>query len=252
MKKQGGEMSYLEIIGMILLGVSIGVSKLGIPGAIISSPILTTIYGGQLTQGIMIPAVVVSDLNALYFYGKKFDKEALKKTLPTAILGILLAIFLGKYISVLAFKRMIAILIIFVSIVTILKNANMNFSKFSRIFGIIGGFASAIGNVAGPLVSIYFLNINLDKDKFYGTRTWFFFTLNTLKFVLYAIVWNNITAYTLIRSAIAIPGVILGVTMGKTLVTRFSQKTFEKFIIILSLLSALNLLFGDFVRGFFG
>jgi len=244
-------MSYLEIIGMILLGVSIGISKVGIPGAIISSPILTTVYGGQMAQGIMIPAVSVSDLNALYFYGKNFDGKALRKTLPTAIIGILLAIFLGKYISLVAFKRTIAILIIFVCILTILKNTDMDFSRFSRIFGVLGGFSSTMGNVAGPLVSIYFLNTNLDKDKFYGTRTWFFFVMNTIKFVLYALIWKNISTYTLVRSAIAVPGVILGVTLGKVLVSRFSQKTFEKFIIIFSLLSALNLLFGDFIKRLF-
>ncbi|MGF6906229.1 sulfite exporter TauE/SafE family protein [Fusobacterium sp. PH5-44] len=245
------KMSGLEIVGMILLGISVGISKVGIPGAIISSPILSTVYGGQLAQTIIIPAVTASDFNALYFYGKDVDRKALAKTLPTAIVGVIIAIFFGKYISADIFKKTIAILIIFVCIVTILKNKNLDFSKFSMGFGALSGFSSTIGNVAGPLVSIYFLNVNLDKNKFYGTRTWFFFAMNTLKFILYAIVWRQFSMATFIRSCVAIPGVVIGVTAGKVLVSRFSQKTFEKFIIIFSLLSALNLLFGDYIKRLF-
>ena len=241
-------MSGLEIIGMFFVGIAVGVSKVGIPGAIITSPILSTIYNGPAAQGLLIPAVTVSDFSALYYFGKNVDKKALKKTLPTAIIGIILAIWVGKSISEDTFKKVVAIIIIFVCILTILKNKNVNFSKFSIIFGALSGFSSTIGNVAGPLVSIYFLNVDLDKDKFYGTRTWFFFVMNTLKFILYALVWKNITSATLLKSTFAFPGVILGVYFGKKLVERFSQKTFEKFIIIFSMLSALNLLFGGTIK----
>ena len=76
-------MSYLEILGMIGLGLGCGLSKLGIPAALVFSPILASVYGGKASAGIIIIPVIVSDLIVMYLYRKDVEKKVLFKSYTT-------------------------------------------------------------------------------------------------------------------------------------------------------------------------
>ena len=62
-----------------------------------------------------------------------------------------------------------------------------NRPKRNTAAGDLGGIAAFIGNVSGPMMSIYLLNIKMDRDKFYGTRTWFYFIVNIIKATVFRI-----------------------------------------------------------------
>ena len=227
-------MSYLEILGMIGLGLGCGLSKLGIPAALVFSPILASVYGGKASAGIIIIPVIVSDLIVMYLYRKDVEKKVLFKILPLTILGIIVAVIFGNNISDEIFKK---------STLTLLKSLKIDFSKLSFLFGFLGGIAAFIGNVSGPMMSIYLLNIKMDRDKFYGTRTWFYFIVNIIKATLYVLVLNNIHLETFKLTSVAIPFVFVGVFAGKYFVEKMNQNVFEKFILIVSLISGLKLIF---------
>lgn len=72
-------MTPIEIFGMIILGLGAGFSKLGIPTALVFSPLLASLYGGKTSAGIIIIPVVISDLTMLYLYRKELDLKILKK-----------------------------------------------------------------------------------------------------------------------------------------------------------------------------
>jgi uncharacterized membrane protein YfcA len=93
------------------------------------------------------------------------------------------------------------------------------------------------------MMSIYLLNIKMDRDKFYGTRTWFYFIVNIIKATLYVLVLNNIHLETFKLTSVAIPFVFVGVFAGKYFVEKMNQNVFEKFILIVSLISGLKLIF---------
>ena len=235
-------MTPIEIFGMIILGLGAGFSKLGIPTALVFSPLLASLYGGKTSAGIIIIPVVISDLTMLYLYRKELDLKILKKILPMTIFGIIVAVVFGNNISDEVFKKSMGAIILAIGILTLLKSLNVNFSKLSYVFGFLGGFSSFIGNVSGPLMSIYLLNINLDKDKFYGTRTWFYFIVNISKLVLYFFFLKNINLFTISRGVCSIPTVFVGVFVGRYIVGKMNQNVFEKFIVIVSIISGLNLL----------
>ncbi|MDU1911431.1 sulfite exporter TauE/SafE family protein [Fusobacterium sp.] len=235
-------MTSIEIFGMIILGIGTGFSKLGIPTALIFSPLLASLYGGKTSAGIIIIPVVISDLTMLYLYGKELDLKTLKKILPMTVLGMIVAVIFGNNISDEFFKKSMGIIILTIGILTLLKSLNVNFSKLSHIFGFLGGFSSFIGNVSGPLMSIYLLNIDLDKEKFYGTRTWFYFIVNFSKFLLYFFFLKNINLFTLSRGVFAIPTTFIGIFIARFIVGKMNQSIFEKFIVIISVISGLNLL----------
>lgn len=236
-------MSYLEILGMIGLGLGCGLSKLGIPAALVFSPILAGVYGGKASAGIIIIPVIVSDLIVMYIYRKNVDKKVLIKILPLTILGIIAAVIFGNNISDELFKRSMGIIIFIIGVLTLLKNFKIDFSKLSFLFGFLGGIAAFIGNVSGPMMSIYLLNIEMDREKFLGTRTWFYFIINIIKVTLYIIVLKNIQIETFRLTSIAIPFVFVGVFLGKYFVEKMNQSMFEKFILIISMVSGLKLIF---------
>lgn len=236
-------MSYLEILGMIGLGLGCGLSKLGIPAALVFSPILAGVYGGKASAGIIIIPVIVSDLIVMYIYRKNVDKKVLIKILPLTILGIIAAVIFGNNISDELFKRSMGIIIFIIGVLTLLKNFKIDFSKLSFLFGFLGGIAAFIGNVSGPMMSIYLLNIEMDKEKFLGTRTWFYFIINLIKVTLYVLVLKNIQIETFKLTSIAVPFVFVGVFLGKYFIEKMNQNMFEKFILIISMISGLKLIF---------
>lgn len=236
-------MSYLEILGMIGLGLGCGLSKLGIPAALVFSPILAGVYGGKASAGIIIIPVIVSDLIVMYIYRKNVDKKVLIKILPLTILGIIAAVIFGNNISDELFKRSMGIIIFIIGVLTLLKNFKIDFSKLSFLFGFLGGIAAFIGNVSGPMMSIYLLNIEMDREKFLGTRTWFYFIINLIKVTLYVLVLKNIQIETFKLTSIAVPFVFVEVFLGKYFIEKMNQNMFEKFILIISMISGLKLIF---------
>ena len=236
-------MSYLEILGMIGLGLGCGLSKLGIPAALVFSPILAGVYGGKASAGIIIIPVIVSDLIVMYIYRKNVDKKVLIKILPLTILGIIAAVIFGNNISDELFKRSMGVIIFIIGVLTLLKNFKIDFSKLSFLFGFLGGIAAFIGNVSGPMMSIYLLNIEMDREKFLGTRTWFYFIINLIKVTLYVLVLKNIQIETFKLTSIAVPFVFVGVFLGKYFIEKMNQNMFEKFILIISMISGLKLIF---------
>jgi uncharacterized membrane protein YfcA len=80
--------------------------------------------------------------------------------------------------------------------------------------GILGGFATMIGSVAGSVLAIYLQALHLPKNNFIGAVAWFFMIINLTKFPLQMFVWNNITLQTLSVDLLAIKAIILAAIVG--------------------------------------
>jgi uncharacterized protein len=105
---------------------------------------------------------------------------------------------LGEVVNDEWFKNIIAILV-FVCIGLMLwkdRQKGSNFFPdtwwFAASMGVLGGFATMIGNVAGPIFAIYLLAMHLPKNSFIGTGAWFFLIINLSKFPLHIFVWKTI------------------------------------------------------------
>jgi uncharacterized membrane protein YfcA len=112
----------------------------------------------------------------------------LVQILPWAFAGLLIALGLGNLDNDEQFKSLIAILV-FLSVGLMLwKDARKGEQLipkgwwFAAFMGMLGGFATMIGNVAGPVFAIYLLSMRLPKNSFIGTSAWFFLILNFSKF----------------------------------------------------------------------
>jgi uncharacterized membrane protein YfcA len=100
-----------------------------------------------------------------------------------------------------------------------------------------------MGNAAGPVVSLYLLAKRPSKDLFLGTSAVIFLAVNASKLPFHIFYWKTVNAGSLAMDAIAIPFILLGVLLGKPLVTLIPERAFRFFIMTIALLGAIQLFF---------
>ena len=111
----------------------------------------------------------------------------------------------------------------------------------ASLLGLAGGFATMIGNSAGPVFTLYFLAMRLPKKEFIGTGAWLYLIINTGKLPLQALVWKNITWNFLMLDLISIPFIALGIFIGIHIVKLFPENIYRYFVIGTTLLTSVLL-----------
>ncbi len=240
------------IIQWILLAACamlVGMSKVGVPGvSMLVVPTLAIIFGGKASTGILLPMLMMADIFGVSYYHRHAEWKYLWKLMPWAAIGIGIALWVGEVVDDFWLKNIIAILV-FVCIALMLwkdrRKGNNLFPDtwwFAASMGVLGGFATMIGNVAGPIFAIYLLAMHLPKNSFIGTGAWFFLILNFSKFPLHIFVWKTITWDTLTLDLLLLPGIAIGAFIGVKLVKRISDKLYRTAVIVVTALSAFLLL----------
>jgi uncharacterized protein len=236
--------THWALIG--ICAILIGMSKTGVPGvSMIVVPTLAMIFGGKASTGVLLPILITADLFAVIYYHRHAEWKPLLKALPWAFLGLLIALWTGTMINDRQFKHIIAIAVLFSLLLMVWNDISnkkrdlTNHPGFAAIFGILGGFATMIGNVAGPVFAIYLLALRLPKKTYIGTTAWFFAIINLSKFPLQYFVWNNISSQSLQIDMVAIPFVITGAYLGIKVVHRIKDPTYRWSVVIITFISAL-------------
>ena len=241
--------NLLEWILILLCGILIGMSKVGVPGvSMIVVPALAFIFGAKQSTGVLLPILMMADIFGVAYYRRHANWNHLVKVLPWAVVGLLIALWVGEIVNDKQFKNLIAILV-FLSIGLMLwqdkrKGLNLFPDKwwFAASMGILGGFATMIGNVAGPVFAIYLLAMHLPKNSFIGTGAWFFMIINFSKFPLQLFVWNNINIETLTIDLVTLPAIAVGAILGFKVVKIIPEHTYRGFVIVITVISAFLLL----------
>lgn len=243
------DFTLLQWVLLFLCALLIGMSKVGVPGvSMIVVPVLAIIFGGKASTGILLPILMMADWFGVGYYHRHAKWSYLWKLLPWAFAGVGIALWVGEVVNDVWFKNIIAILV-FICIGLMLwkdRKKDANFFPdtwwFAASMGVLGGFATMIGNVAGPIFAIYLLAMHLPKNNFIGTQAWFFLIINISKFPLHIFVWKTITWESLKLDFMLLPGIALGAVLGIFLVKKIPEKTYRAFVIIVTALSAFLLL----------
>ena len=86
--------------------------------------------------------------------------------------------------------------------------------SIAALMGIMAGFTTMVGNLAGAFSNIYFLAIKLPKNEFIGTAAWLFFIINLFKVPFHIWSWGTISYSSFQISMSLIPGVFVGFSLG--------------------------------------
>ena len=246
---QSYHLTALQWIAISFAVFLFGLSKSGIKGiGIIIVVILAFVFGEKASTGILLPMLIIADIFAVIYYNRHTQWKYIIKLMPLMIVGVLVGVWVGNDISELFFKRLMAVIII-VSVLLMIYNENRksatvpNSRLFSGTKGFLSGFTTMIGNLAGPISNIYFLAMRLPKNEFIGTAAWLFFIINVFKLPFHIFVWKTVSKETLILNSVLIPAVILGFFVGVAIVKLISNVNYRRFILIVTALGGIIMLF---------
>lgn len=227
----------------------LGISKAGIKG--IAALIVTGLalaYGAKNSTGIMMPLLICGDIMAVSYYKRHVKWGYIKKLLPWMILGVLLGVFGGQAISEKTFTYSMVIIIlgsVFMMYYWEQKKNKVIPShwSFSGLMGVLAGFTTMIGNLAGAFANIYFLAMRLPKNEFIGTAAWLFFIINVFKIPFHVLVWETINTSSIVISTTLLPSVIIGFLVGIQIVKKIENDNYRKLILLFTALGGIAILF---------
>eukprot|EP00903_Cladosiphon_okamuranus_P003719 g3717.t1 len=230
--------------------VCIGLSKAGFSGiSLISVVLLAEVYGAKESVGLALPLLIVADLMAYPAFLRHGTWRSVWKLLPATLMGLAMGwVLLGEIDDLLARRLIGSCVLLMIAVQVFRRVAPVFFAKlaesggFGLGAGVLGGFATMLANAAGPVVQLYLLSRKMPKMEMLGVGARFFLLINLIKLPLNARL-ATITSESLWENAKLVPGVVLGVIVGRWLIGRVPQAAFEWMIVGFSLFAAVRLLF---------
>ena len=222
-------------------------SKTGVHGAgMMAVPLLASVFGGQLSSGILLPMLCLADVFGVWYYHRHASWEHLKKLFPWAAIGTIAGTIVGGMINDEIFKIIMAIVIL-LSLGLMLwlehhKEDVPHYKWFAALTGTAGGFTSMVGNLAGSVMAVYFLSMRLPKNQFIGTTAWFFMVINWFKVPFHVFAWKTISFNTFFLNLITLPIIVLGAFVGIVIVKSIPERAYRWFIISMTLVAAVFML----------
>ncbi len=226
-----------------------GIAKSGIKGlAVLIVTGLALVYGAKESTGILMPLLICGDILAVIYYKRHVKWAYLIKLLPWMVAGVLVGVVLGKDLQEDLFKSGMAVIIL-ISVAMMYYWEGKKDRKvpthwsFAALMGMMAGFTTMVGNLAGAFSNIYFLAIKLPKNEFIGTAAWLFFIINLFKIPFHIWSWGTINLVSFQISLSLIPAVILGFMLGVSIVKKIKNDRYRQLILLLTGLGGLAIFF---------
>ena len=231
---------------LIILGAFIiGLSKAGLKGIdMMNVTLMAIVFGGKASTGIVLPLLCVADVLAVLYYNRHAQLKHFWKLLPWMIIGILIGVYVGKDLNEALFRKIMAVIIVLTVIIMLLleirKNPEVPENKFlASGLGLVSGFTTMLGNLAGAFSNIYFLAMRMPKNDFIGTAAWLFLVINWFKLPFQIVYWKNITSTSLQIDLFLLPALLLGFFAGLKIVAVIKDDGYRKVILALTLAGAI-------------
>ena len=235
-----------------LAALSVGLAKSGFGGiGMLTVTLMAAIMKGHEREstGVVLPLLICGDLFAVWAFRRHVRWGLLVRMLPPALFGVGLGYLWMSHLSNAGFKPLIGWIVIALTAVQIWRQlrpaASQNIPhsrRFAWLMGILAGVTTMLANAAGPVMTLYFLVLQLPKLEFVSTAAWFFLVVNLSKVPL-SVNLGLIHPGSLLFNAALAPLVAVGVLAGRSVIHRIEQKRFEQLLIGLTALTALHLIF---------
>ena len=241
------DLTAMQWLIVLLCALLVGMAKTGLSGVgLMVVPLLASVFGGRPSVGLLLPILIFADVFAVSYYNRHAEWKYILRLLPWALIGVGAGVLIGQVISDIVFNRLLAVVVLTGIVLMILQDMRKKASVpdywwFAMGLGLLGGFATMIGNAAGPIMALYLLSMRLPKNIYIGTGAWFFFIVNVFKVPFHVGIWKTITVQSLLFDVLMIPAIALGALLGIWLVKFFPEKAYRIFIIATTLFSALLL-----------
>ncbi len=240
------DITILQIVYFGTAAALIGFTKTTVGGVGILAVLLAALaFPGKVSAGIVLPMLIAADVVAVMYYRRDCQWHILFKLFPAAVAGIVLGFFIADLVPIDLFQKLIGLIILIGLVLSLmvetLKLKPNSSWPVTSVVGIIAGAASMIANAAGPVFGIFLLQVGLTKEKFVGTRSWYFLILNIVK-VPFFLQLGTVNAQTLILDLYALPLVFFGAWLGVKVLKLLNITMFKWLIRIAAIIAAIRLL----------
>lgn len=232
------------ILGVLLMGVSKAGFAVGL--GMITTPLIATVMPARETLGIILPLLSITDLFTIYIYRFKWKFEIALRLLIGAVPGIGLGMLVIDRISDYSLKKGIGIITLVFVVLLFIRQKWLPHRRYapsiwpSIIIGLLAGFTSTLAHAAGPIIAIFLMAQELDKQTFVATSALYFTIGNLFKMPPY--IMSGVLTMEIFRKALCFAPVIpLGVFMGWWANKHIPQKAFNHLVYVILTATALKL-----------
>jgi uncharacterized protein len=221
----------VAVIAILLTGISKG--GFGAAGGI-AVPLMSIFIAPTTAAGIMLPILCAMDLFGVHAYRGRTPWTYLRAMLPGALAGIAIGALAFGALSANAIRLIVGVIAIVFSLDKGLRLTE-RFAALQRrpgrvagaFWGAASGFTSTLAHAGGPPFAVYMLAQRIDKTAFVATSVVFFFVVNYVKLVPYAIL-GQLNLSNLAASLLFAPLAPLGIWLGVWLHGRLSEPAFYR------------------------
>ena len=229
--------------------LGLGLSKAGLAGiGLFHVVVFAFLFGARESTGYVLPLLIAGDICAVIALHQHVRWEYVRRMLPPACVGVILAAFFMGRISDTSFRPLIGWIVLLLALMQAVRlrwpdwmGSVPHTPVAVWTIELFAGAATMLANAAGPVIALYCIAVGLPKFEVVGTLAWFFFIINVFKLPFSAGL-GLIRSSTLMLNVVLIPAVMVGVFSGRWIVHRLPQRVFELLMLIFAVIAALRLI----------
>ena len=238
-------MEDLMVLIIIVLVASLLQTSTGYGFSIVGTPFLLLIYPAHMAIQINIILSICLSAFMIFKIRKEIDKALLVRLIKGSVMGLIFGIFIYIFLDIQLLKMTVGALILFLTILLILKlTINRTQNKDFITGGISGLLTTSIG-VPGPPLLLYFSGAGIDKTTLRSTTLAYYLFVYFVSLVM-QISFGGTSKETWIFSLIAIPPLFAGIILGQLFFKWISQKVFRIITYIILMFTGVYLLVTSF------
>lgn len=243
------DLTPAALILLVLAAMLVGVAKTSVGGiAAISVAVFALVLPARGSTGVLLPLLLVGDVVAVGAYRAHADWALMLRLLPPVVGGLLVgAVFVDRVDDV-VMRRTIGTVLILLVLVHVLRRmrpspppaTGLRAHGHAWSSGGLAGFTTMVANAGGAVMSLYLLSARMTMLGFLGTTAWFFFLVNLVK-VPFSVGLGLLNPSSLALDAVLVPFVLAGTRVGRRVIARIDQPSFEKLVLGVTVLSSIPL-----------
>ncbi|QII39866.1 sulfite exporter TauE/SafE family protein [Rouxiella badensis] len=232
-------LTHYLVLGVTLLVAYVIFGIAGFGSALVASPVMAL----YIPLADIVPLLALLDLCAAVVNVSRDGRNAqwpeLKRLIPLMVMGSLIgaAILLRARPDILLLA--LGLFVVFYALYSLsgLKPQRTFSPKAAVPFGLVGGVFSALFGSGGFIYAIYLGGRIEKKDAFRITQTTLIGLSTLTRVIIFALAGGYLDANLWLLALILLPGMLLGITLGRHLTLRMSREQFLKLINLILLAS---------------
>ncbi|MFP4144793.1 MAG: sulfite exporter TauE/SafE family protein [Phycisphaeraceae bacterium] len=243
------------VTALTLAMLVIGIAKAGFGGGvgILAVPLVASALPAGRTLGVMLPLLILADWFSLSAHLRRQSWPHLRWLLfgaaggIGAALAVLLLMTRQDRLEMMLNLLVGSICLCFV-LVQVWRLMGGSVPRIppgpwgGRSTGLLAGLTSTLAHAAGPVVSIYLLEQEMEKRRLVGTMLLFFAIVNLAKLPVYVSL-GMVTGETFLQGLVFAPMIPLGVVLGLWMNKRIPEKPFAAVMYLGAAAAAGNMLY---------